>query len=326
MQEHYPSWLTTLFLTGQRMLNFVSGLELYMHYHVIESNWLSFMQTLESCHSVEVLNKSLADFLSTVLDQCLIADSSLADVIRSINQVCIQFADFTSHLYERFVTRQDSKDGRESVLTAPSMISELTLSQQGTRDYLISMARLESEFTALVVDLLSRLRSSNCMSHLNLSDHLDPNQYYAGLGSAYHIDDTTSALITNHLESLAFSSGEPSVPKSLMEVGSTLRRSRSRLALKKHSTPEVHSKDQLLSNWVNSIPQQALKRPSLAGFEQEQRQSLHSSVNSLYSRTMSQNQESSGHDSVTIKPNFPLPPSGKMYFRGQEDYSDGDSI
>ncbi|KAJ6240790.1 gamma-tubulin complex component 2 [Anaeramoeba flamelloides] len=119
----------------QKMLHFIQNLQYYMHFEVLEQNWLTFKTKIrkKKVKSIDKLMKYHEDFLDTCLKQCMLTNPRLLRSLTKILSTCQIFSTHTKRLTESFTITNREKlniENRNPNISDSNTFSALKKSKQ----------------------------------------------------------------------------------------------------------------------------------------------------------------------------------------------------
>ncbi len=150
------------------MLNFLQNLEYYMTFEVLEPNWEGMIAKIRSgrVSNVDQVLEIHSDFLTTCLNDCMLASPQLLATVKKLLGVCVDFADFL----------RDFAGGGD--LAAEAAAGDARKMESFHQD----VARFDLQFSSVLLSLLDRVAQMGRDNYnervLNILNRLDFNGFY----------------------------------------------------------------------------------------------------------------------------------------------------
>ena len=100
---HPPTWLTMAYELRHRMLHFVTNLQHYTSYEVVEPNWTQLEKQLGAAKAIDDVLRDHGDFLDTCLRECLLTNPFLLKTVSKLLSVCEIFASYMKRFVNSLV-------------------------------------------------------------------------------------------------------------------------------------------------------------------------------------------------------------------------------
>lgn len=152
----------------------------YNCYQVIEPNWISFEEQVDSCTSFQKLMDSQHEFLDILLRKLGLTSALLVNSFKKLVHVSTQF----SNWMQWFCKRVDVLQGNPSECPRSWVITSDDDLLVGVTDVVDQVRKFESVFCACLVDLVKELRYTGAVEtgeFSDLADRLDFNGCYTSL-------------------------------------------------------------------------------------------------------------------------------------------------
>lgn len=178
------------FSLTQKMLNFVQNLSYFMMVEVIEPNFVNFITKIDSHSQVDELAKEHTSFVEGCLEGCLLSQKSTTQLMITLLDLCVQFADFmkengkiaSSYELQKRSTAVNSKvDGIKKNLSKVTIREETSINGQ-VLSFEDEVRIHHDKFTSILLGLLQEiqnLQADNFSGNINhILYRLDYNEYY----------------------------------------------------------------------------------------------------------------------------------------------------
>ncbi|KAK2180083.1 hypothetical protein NP493_457g05005 [Ridgeia piscesae] len=196
---HSCRWYASAFALRQRMLNFVQNFLYYMMFEVIEPNWHLLEANLDSVNNIDDVLAYHTDFLNVCLNDCMLTNPELLKTVHKLLMVCVTFSNFMQRLVkttevEKEVPRPTQTSTLQAAPTArdrkadpgkkkatSKVVLEHVDQMAGSENFERTIAKFESNFSHLLVDLLDSIMDSvsNCENkRMTILHRLDFNGFY----------------------------------------------------------------------------------------------------------------------------------------------------
>jgi gamma-tubulin complex component 3 len=172
------------------MLHFISNLEYYILFEVIESSWAGLLSNLKSSKDLDLLIESHNNYLDNILEKCLLSSPDLSEDLSSLLETVLKFTKNQETFY--VYALQDASDTQSKLLaTKEQEISDRhSLKQSGKnnnnnstvmelpRDWHVQLYSIGAEYTNQFNSFMNKLGKHSDVKLQSLQFRLDFNDFY----------------------------------------------------------------------------------------------------------------------------------------------------
>jgi len=195
-------WYITACTLRQRMIHFITNLEYYMMFEVLEPNWHVFEQQMQKVTNIDEVLEQHSKFLDSCMKDCLLSNSDLLRTVYKMMLICIQFSNFllrmskSTSLDYLHMSKASSFDGGDAA-QGGSRVGDLLDYTKGIRARVVAahheqltssenfektITNFDKNFSEHLIDLLQQIYDvsiQRCEHKLmNIIYRLDFNGYY----------------------------------------------------------------------------------------------------------------------------------------------------
>jgi gamma-tubulin complex component 3 len=113
--EHSASLLRRISSTRQTMLHFISNLQNYLMFEVLEGGWDGLVQSLSKATSLDDVIRAHDNYLSKIVDKTLLSindnentmSKSLEDLLQKLLSIALRFGKFQDHIFSNSIAGLD---------------------------------------------------------------------------------------------------------------------------------------------------------------------------------------------------------------------------